>query len=306
MRRGGDDDELPVPEELKGSFGVLRRGVRESPELRKGLGFTLIISLGITAISLVTPVLVQQVFDNGFTPEFKPRFVYGICLAAFALVIVAFLAARAGRSSPGARLGGSPDEPARAHVRAHPPAVDRRAERGEAGRVRRASDRRCRLAAAVHGVGRHRMADLVRAGLRSAGADALLLLAARDRGRAADGAARRGHGLDAVAPVGRVRRRPHARGRDALRGERERDGRRRGARVRPRRHDPRQGHRRDRATLRRRGEGAPARRDAVADVERVLRADARGRDRRGGAVRPRLGTHGSARRWRSCSSATCS
>ena len=43
-------------------------------------------------------MLVQQVFDHGFTPEFKPRFVYGICALAFLLVIVAFLAARtAGR-----------------------------------------------------------------------------------------------------------------------------------------------------------------------------------------------------------------
>ena len=61
----GRGDELPVPAELKGSFAVLRRGVRESPELRKGLGFTLVVSLGITAISLVTPVLVQQVLDHG-------------------------------------------------------------------------------------------------------------------------------------------------------------------------------------------------------------------------------------------------
>ncbi len=91
----GQDAELPVPEELKGSFGVLRRGVRESPELRKGLGFTLVVSLGFTVVSLVTPVLVQQVFDHGFDPEFKPRFVYGICALAFALVTVAFLAGRA-------------------------------------------------------------------------------------------------------------------------------------------------------------------------------------------------------------------
>jgi len=89
------DDELPVPDELQGSFAVLRRGVRESPELRDGLGFTLVVSLGITVISLVTPVLVQQVFDHGFTPQFRPGFVYGICFVAIALVGVAFLAARA-------------------------------------------------------------------------------------------------------------------------------------------------------------------------------------------------------------------
>jgi ATP-binding cassette, subfamily B, bacterial len=92
------DDELPVSPELHGARAVLRRGIRESPELRSGLGFTLIISLGVTVVSLVTPVLVQQVFDHGFTPEFKPRFVYGICALAFLLVVIAFLAARsAGR-----------------------------------------------------------------------------------------------------------------------------------------------------------------------------------------------------------------
>jgi ATP-binding cassette subfamily B protein len=96
VRRG--DDELPVPPELHGAFAVLRRGIRESPELRSGLGFTLVVSLGVTVVSLVTPVLVQQVFDHGFTPEFKPTFVYGICALAFALVVLAFLAARsAGR-----------------------------------------------------------------------------------------------------------------------------------------------------------------------------------------------------------------
>ena len=35
-----DDDGLEIPEELRSSFAVLRRGIRESPELRAGLGFT--------------------------------------------------------------------------------------------------------------------------------------------------------------------------------------------------------------------------------------------------------------------------
>ena len=33
-----DDEDVKVPEHLKGAFAVLRRGVRESPELRAGLG----------------------------------------------------------------------------------------------------------------------------------------------------------------------------------------------------------------------------------------------------------------------------
>jgi len=92
------DEDVKVPEHLKGAFAVLRRGLKESPELRVGLGFTVIVSLGVTVASLVTPVLVQQIFDKGFTPTFNARFVYGRCAAAFLLVVLAFLAARsAGR-----------------------------------------------------------------------------------------------------------------------------------------------------------------------------------------------------------------
>jgi ATP-binding cassette, subfamily B, bacterial len=92
------DDDVRVSPELQGAWAVLRRGLKESPELRKGLGFTVVVSLGVTVASLVTPVLVQQVFDQGFTPAFRPAFVYGLCAAAFALVLLAFVAARqAGR-----------------------------------------------------------------------------------------------------------------------------------------------------------------------------------------------------------------
>jgi putative ABC transport system ATP-binding protein len=90
-----DDEDAKVPDHLKGAFAVLRRGIRESPELRKGLGFTVIVSLGVTVASLVTPVLVQQIFDKGFTPAFNARFVYTRCAAAFVLVLIAFVAARA-------------------------------------------------------------------------------------------------------------------------------------------------------------------------------------------------------------------
>jgi ATP-binding cassette subfamily B protein len=90
-----DDEDAKVPDHLRGAFAVLRRGIRESPELRRGLGFTVIVSLGVTVASLVTPVLVQQIFDKGFTPTFNARFVYTRCAAAFVLVLVAFVAARA-------------------------------------------------------------------------------------------------------------------------------------------------------------------------------------------------------------------
>ena len=89
------DDALPISPELQSAWGVLRRGLRESPELKRGLGFTVIISLGVTVTTLVTPVLIQAVFDNGFTGGFHARYVYTICAAALALVAVAFAAARA-------------------------------------------------------------------------------------------------------------------------------------------------------------------------------------------------------------------
>ena len=92
-----DDDALPVPEHLQGAAAVLRRGVLESPELRRGLGLTVIVSLGVTVVSLVTPVLIQMVFDHGFSP-FRAKYIAVICLVALVLVVVAFIAAReAGR-----------------------------------------------------------------------------------------------------------------------------------------------------------------------------------------------------------------
>ncbi len=88
-----DDDELVSPE-LARTRAVLRRGLRESPELRRGLGFTLVLAITVTVANLVTPILVQQIFDHGFDGGFRPRFVYGICAAAFVLVVVAYAAGR--------------------------------------------------------------------------------------------------------------------------------------------------------------------------------------------------------------------
>jgi ATP-binding cassette subfamily B protein len=93
--RAADDDQIPVPEELSGAWAVLRRGLHESPELRRGLGFTVVVSLGVTVTSLVTPVLIQKVFDHGFDGGFRPVYVYSICFAAILLVGLAFVAARA-------------------------------------------------------------------------------------------------------------------------------------------------------------------------------------------------------------------
>jgi ATP-binding cassette subfamily B protein len=105
-----DDDGLEIPEELKSSFSVLRRGIGESPELRAGLLFTVIISLGVVIAHLTTPVLIQLVFDHGFDGGFRPVYVGTVCAIAFALVAVTFAAARsAGRrlvtAAEGAMMG---------------------------------------------------------------------------------------------------------------------------------------------------------------------------------------------------------
>jgi ATP-binding cassette subfamily B protein len=92
VARGQD---LEIPDELSSSFAVLRRGIRESPELRAGLGLTVIISLGVVVANLTTPVLIQLVFDHGFDGGFRPVFVGTACAVAFALVVLTFAAARA-------------------------------------------------------------------------------------------------------------------------------------------------------------------------------------------------------------------
>ena len=93
-----DDDPIAVPPDLQGSFGVLRRGLRESPELRAGLPLTVVISLGAVAGHLITPILIQLVFDHGFTGGFRAGFVFTVCACGFALATVMFLGSRiAGR-----------------------------------------------------------------------------------------------------------------------------------------------------------------------------------------------------------------
>lgn len=90
------DAELAVPEHLRSAWDVLKLGLRESPELRKGLGFTVVVSLGVTVATLVTPVLIQQIFDHGFTGGvFHAAFVFRICVIALFLVVLTYVAGRA-------------------------------------------------------------------------------------------------------------------------------------------------------------------------------------------------------------------
>ena len=90
----GDEDFRP-PEHLKSSFAVLRRGIRESPELRAGFALTVVISLGVVVANLTTPVLIQLVLDHGFDGGFRPVYVTGLCVVAFGLVLLTFVSSRA-------------------------------------------------------------------------------------------------------------------------------------------------------------------------------------------------------------------
>jgi putative ABC transport system ATP-binding protein len=90
-----EEEALPVPVHLRGAFAVLTQGLRISPALRRGLGFTVVISLGQTVVVLLVPILIQQIFDHGFDGGFRPRFVFSLCAVAGALVILSYVAARA-------------------------------------------------------------------------------------------------------------------------------------------------------------------------------------------------------------------
>jgi putative ABC transport system ATP-binding protein len=91
----GRDEDLPVPAHLRSARHVLLAGLRGSPELRRGLAFTVLVSLAAAGANLVVPILVQQVFDHGFTERgFRPGFVFGLCAVTFALVAASYLAGR--------------------------------------------------------------------------------------------------------------------------------------------------------------------------------------------------------------------
>ena len=118
----------------------------------------------------------------------------------------------------------------------------------------------------------------------------------------------RDHGLDAGPAVGRVQHRADPRRRDALGGQRVRDGRRGRSRIRARRRGPRAGgaggsSARYKAEVR----GALPRRDAVAAVDRLLRASSLAIDRsRSGRCSACRGGSRSGRPRRSCSWPTSS
>jgi len=92
--------EALTPEEaadrLGGAVSVLRRGLRESPEIRVGMVATLGLAGVMTVGQLLIPILIQLVIDRGFgSAGFRPGFVAGACIVAGLSIVVVYFAGRA-------------------------------------------------------------------------------------------------------------------------------------------------------------------------------------------------------------------
>ena len=80
---------------VQGAFKILKRGLADSVEMRKGLGYTLGLAMAYSLGSLMIPILIQQILDKGLVEGFRPRFVYTWCALAALGVAVVYLAGRA-------------------------------------------------------------------------------------------------------------------------------------------------------------------------------------------------------------------
>lgn len=79
------------------AWTVLRRGVRASPELRAGAGYTAGLAIATATGSLLVPILIQQILDRGIAPggDFDEVFVYGACAITMVAIGLVYLGARA-------------------------------------------------------------------------------------------------------------------------------------------------------------------------------------------------------------------
>lgn len=72
-----------------GAMTTIRRGLRLSPELRRGLPGTLALALVATAGRVVVPIAIQQILDGGLAPNgVDMQFVIRMCLVALGAVAV--------------------------------------------------------------------------------------------------------------------------------------------------------------------------------------------------------------------------
>lgn len=81
-----------LAEDQPPALRILRRGFRESPELRTGVGVTVFFALLGALARLVLPVLVQQAIDGGFVEgQVDVGFITNAAIAAVVLVMVIYV-----------------------------------------------------------------------------------------------------------------------------------------------------------------------------------------------------------------------
>jgi putative ABC transport system ATP-binding protein len=91
------DDDRPVAP--SGAIAVLRRGIATSPELRRGIGVTILLALLGGAGRVVVPVLVQQVIDRGLVGGgVDLGTVYRLALAGMVAVVATAVITRTTRA----------------------------------------------------------------------------------------------------------------------------------------------------------------------------------------------------------------
>ncbi|CAN5677430.1 ABC transporter ATP-binding protein [soil metagenome] len=86
-----------APEGPGGALAVLRRGLRESPELRSGALYTIGLAIVEALGSLLLPVLIQQIIDNGIRGDagFRLGYIYAACALGAVFTGGVYLAGRA-------------------------------------------------------------------------------------------------------------------------------------------------------------------------------------------------------------------
>ena len=80
---------------VQGAFKILKRGISDSREMRVGLGYTIAMAMFYSLGSLLVPILIQQILDQGLSDGFRPRFVYTACALAAVAIVLVYVAGRA-------------------------------------------------------------------------------------------------------------------------------------------------------------------------------------------------------------------
>jgi putative ABC transport system ATP-binding protein len=89
-------DDRTTESKETGSLAVLRRGIRESPGLRSGFRYTVVMAVAMTAGRVVVPILIQQILDRGLSGPggFDAGLVVTQSLIAAAIIVCVYLTAR--------------------------------------------------------------------------------------------------------------------------------------------------------------------------------------------------------------------